>query len=294
MDSTREGGGLIYGRLISPTFSIRLLTFNPVDETHPLSCNVRSYELNSCPPYVALSYEWGEVEPQVEIMINGFCFQIRHNLCLFLSVLKEKQNRQELSADLRLWIDAICIDQQDMFERNAQVAMMGQIYQKATSVLAWLGWPQGWDSRLTFEFLKWSSRSIPFHTVDDSGEICAETRETRKFWGLEYSELLQMALKMCKSRYWSRRWVVQEILLARSVTFIRGEDDLSRTVLHTFLRQLSAFRAPQEWSMVEELKKKIPFVMSKYRAGDASFKPQVTTIRELLVMFHGTDWSSAR
>jgi Heterokaryon incompatibility protein (HET) len=141
MGPTRLGEGLVYERLVSPEPSIRLLKFNPSDEDDFLGCSIRSYELDSCPPYIALSYEWGDVEPQVEIMINGVCFLIRQNLCLFLSVLKEKQKPQELSAGLRLWIDAICIDQQDMFERNAQVAMMGQIYQKAILVFAWLGWP---------------------------------------------------------------------------------------------------------------------------------------------------------
>ncbi|KAF2830838.1 HET-domain-containing protein, partial [Ophiobolus disseminans] len=43
----------------------------------------------------------------------------------------------------RLWIDAICINQSDLLERNHQVAQMRDVYTKAESVIAWLGLTQG-------------------------------------------------------------------------------------------------------------------------------------------------------
>ncbi|KAH7361167.1 hypothetical protein BKA66DRAFT_396649, partial [Pyrenochaeta sp. MPI-SDFR-AT-0127] len=38
-----------------------------------------------------------------------------------------------------LWVDAICIDQNDLIERNHQVGLIGQIYSNATLVLTWGG-----------------------------------------------------------------------------------------------------------------------------------------------------------
>jgi hypothetical protein len=43
------------------------------------------------------------------------------------------------SAARTVWIDAICINQDDILERNVQVQMMGMVYEKATCVLIWLG-----------------------------------------------------------------------------------------------------------------------------------------------------------
>lgn len=116
--------------------AIRLLAINPFDETYPLTCSLRAYEFESCPSYTALSYEWGEPEPLAEVVINGRSLGIRHNLWLFLSVLKERQKRKVLPTDLRLWVDALCINQRDVCERNAQVSMMGSIFRQATSVFA--------------------------------------------------------------------------------------------------------------------------------------------------------------
>lgn len=222
MSTTGKGGGHRYERLSSPTSAIRLLTLHQNYETHPLDFSMRCYELDSCPAYIALSYEWGEVDPQVEIMVNGLSMLIRHNLWLFLSVLKTKIKLGELSGYACLWIDAICIDQADLSERNAQVSIMGQIYQKAVSVFVWIGLPHTWDPGPAFEFIQRATWAL--HVRNDLPEA---SMRNWMFCGLTYEGLLQMILQMCRCRYWSRRWIVQEILLAGEVTIICGEYNLS-------------------------------------------------------------------
>ena len=269
--------GMTHGRyshewLKSPTSEIRLLSLDTADETYPLSCILRSHELKSCPPYIALSYEWGEVEPQVQIMVNGLYLRIRHNLFLFLSLLKARQRRGSLSKDLLYWIDAICIDQEDLSERNVQVAMMGIIYHKAESVFDWSGWPQCWNPELTFGFIQQSS--CPVDVGNDSRE-----RSIAKniLWELTYSEVSQMILQMCSCRYWSRRWIVQEILLARDVTIMCGENGLSWTALNLFaqrLRRLAALLLPHQSSIIQDLEMTIPFKMSRYRHAGTNGEPR--------------------
>src|SRR4051794_7217871 len=82
--------------------------------------------------YTALSYMWGPPRPSREVLINGFSFSIRENLWNFV---------QQLAVDASgyLWADAICINQEDLEERNSQVSMMGSIYESALSVIAWVG-----------------------------------------------------------------------------------------------------------------------------------------------------------
>lgn len=284
MGTTRVGSGRHYERLMSPTSWIRVLTFNPLDKTHLSDCSLKSYDLNSCPPYIALSYEWGEIEPQVEIMINGVPSLIRHNLSLFLGVLQVKMKQKTLSEDLGIWIDAICIDQEDLCERNAQVSIMGQIYQRATLVLAWLGWPHGWDPKLTFRFIEEAFWSLP--ASEGSPEVSANKCI---FLGRKYDEMLQMVLQMCRCRYWSRRWIVQEVLLARRITIMCGHHDLSWISLCLFVQRLAASRASHGLPLMEDLNKSIPFIMSCCEYGAANDKQRVPTIRQLLITFCGMD-----
>ncbi|OAL43075.1 heterokaryon incompatibility, partial [Pyrenochaeta sp. DS3sAY3a] len=85
------------------------------------------------PSYSCLSYMWGDPEEQHAILINGKTFKVRRNLWDFLRVAQTKLFNNFL------WIDALCIDQQNTQERNHQVQQMGNIYSRAKTVLLWLG-----------------------------------------------------------------------------------------------------------------------------------------------------------
>ena len=130
--------------------------------------------------YEALSYTWGcprlvyrALNDGVEynhaaaqrhpILCNGKVMLVAQNLFdaltqfsqrASLAPIIEKQVAQPLSRTI--WIDALCINQQDMDERNAQVELMGEIYKNATTVLVWVG-PRGWltdTAMATFDTLQ--------------------------------------------------------------------------------------------------------------------------------------------
>lgn len=267
-----QGRGYHYEPLNFSKPAIRLLTINPFDESYLLTCNLRAYELELWPSYTALSYEWGERSPLVELTINGRSLGIRHNLWLFLSALKERQLRGELPTDLRLWVDALCINQQDLSERNAQVSMMGSIYQQATSVFAWLGWPQGWNPKLLFDFI--AKQYI-------SGSE------------MEVPEALEMVLQMCTCRYWSRRWILQEIMLAPDVWIYCGESYLPWLPFAHFLNRLGRWRIGESIeqrgklsSVVADLHRTIPSTIHHYKNGQENY--QQRSICQLLHDFRAT------
>ncbi|OBS22634.1 hypothetical protein FPOA_08967 [Fusarium poae] len=105
-----------------------------------LECTFETVDLASAPPYEALSYTWGEEDASVRIHLNGKEFLVRPNLAYALAALRVSEPRV-------LWVDALCINQQDTTERNHQVGMMGGIFRRAERVLVWLGRPSsGWDS----------------------------------------------------------------------------------------------------------------------------------------------------
>jgi hypothetical protein len=123
---------------------------------------------------------------------------------------------------LRLWIDAICIDQNNIEERSAQVSMMGEIYKFARQVSVWLG-PGNEHSQAAIDFVKTSgssSRSFASNFSANSTEA-AQT---------------QMILDLIRRDYWQRAWIIQEVFQARTVKIHCGFDKLSWTTLAKFFR----------------------------------------------------------
>ncbi|KAF2248365.1 HET-domain-containing protein, partial [Trematosphaeria pertusa] len=125
-----------YKPLEESSQEIRLLSVSIPSETHPekIVCTSRTVSLQDNPYYWALSYVWGGWENPHTIVLDRRTFQVTRNLGEALHQLCQ----HEESAG-SLWIDAICINQEDNTEKSWQVAMMGRIYTQAYAVHAWLG-----------------------------------------------------------------------------------------------------------------------------------------------------------
>ena len=137
MDSTSIAS--CYSPLDPLSRAIRLLFLSPNANTNDgrIQCSLVDTPLHEAPPFEALSYMWGEPDDlDLKIYLNGTLVTVRHNLWVALHYL-----RQNISCDRVLWIDALCIHQEDTKERNHQVGFMGEIYKQAEVVLAWLGAP---------------------------------------------------------------------------------------------------------------------------------------------------------
>ena len=135
---------------------IRLLSLCE-DVSGKLACNISVFDLSDFPQYIALSYVWGSAVVQHEISLNGQPFLIHHNLYLALKSISRHVKAGDVqpeSADGSLqrtvstidaespprhwkyfWIDAVCINQTDILERNHQVRLMSNIYESAAFVL---------------------------------------------------------------------------------------------------------------------------------------------------------------
>lgn len=85
------------------------------------------------PPYKALSYVWGSPVGDVPICCGVQELLITENCVAALRKIRHRMKSR------MLWVDAICINQQSLDERNHQVALMGDIYSKASEVIIWLG-----------------------------------------------------------------------------------------------------------------------------------------------------------
>jgi hypothetical protein len=165
--------------------------------------------------YDALSWRWGDEDKgEYTIMIrkNGagyreqlFKKKVSRTLGLALKYLRLP------AKDRMIWIDAICINQEDREERSFQVSMMSLVYTSAEEVCVWLG-----------EDDKESTRAITFienevSKLKNFDDLCKDRKHAEN-WG---------ALLVLMQRDWfSRRWVVQEITLARKATVYCGPDSI--------------------------------------------------------------------
>lgn len=145
----------------------RLLVLEPsTDRLAPLRCelNRASFD-NKDLKYTALSYTWGDPLATTPILVNGVETQITLNLEAALRHIRQ------LSDVITLWVDALCINQEDLAEKNHQVEMMREIFSGAELVIAWLG-SAGEDSDLAMGmFGKGLKALMEFKEIHyDSGE----------------------------------------------------------------------------------------------------------------------------
>jgi hypothetical protein len=123
-----------YTPLASHTSSIRLIHLQPSEDCNsPVEVAVVEAPFGDKPKYEALSYTWGSDAAQHDIRVDGKRFLVRPNL------LEALMHLRGLSETRVLWIDAICINQADIEERNRQLYLMPHIYGRAQMVLVWLG-----------------------------------------------------------------------------------------------------------------------------------------------------------
>ena len=146
--------------------SIRLAILQPGPRNASIRVKLGRSAFAERPKYEALSYTWGRADDLRAIELNGTRVEVRKNLALALVHLRHT------SEERVLWIDAICINQADLEERNRQVELMSYIYARAKRVLVWLG-----------IIVHWDDMGLDLH---DLGTLCHQA-------------------------YWRRIWIVQEI-----------------------------------------------------------------------------------
>lgn len=123
---------------------IRLLKVVDVDEYRDIAVQCRltihNVKVDRIPPYYAISYTWGDPEPTTSIMVNGSRFEVRRNCENVLMqakwVVDSHAHDQNDHHRYYVWCDAVCINQDDDEEKGHQVAMVGDVYQRAERVLA--------------------------------------------------------------------------------------------------------------------------------------------------------------
>jgi hypothetical protein len=201
--------------------SFRLLSLLPGDDNAPIECTLR-HTMRTSPiePYEALSYGWGDPTRSSEIILNGSLLPITHNLEQALRSLRSNNGGSARS----LWVDAICINQSHVSERNHQVTQMGEIFAGAERVIIWFGEASA-DSDMAIAFMwKVNERLARY------GEFSAESLEAGRYLDSDFEVALQEFLdrewddqweavaRLLSRDWWKRAWVVRELVVAKDAT----------------------------------------------------------------------------
>jgi hypothetical protein len=164
--------------------------------------------LESAKDYEALSYTWGIAAPSIPIQLHGKVTLVSENLYLALLHLRKR-------GVTLIWVDALCINQEDLAERARQVSHMEEIYRRASIVWVWLG-DNDESSELAFDELHGLGQHLDWDEAVPQEYLVKEIDRHPQRWRA-ISELLY--------RPWFRRmWIIQEILSARCAMMICGKD----------------------------------------------------------------------
>ncbi|KAI0831038.1 HET-domain-containing protein [Hypoxylon sp. FL0890] len=168
--------------------------------------------------FVALSYVWGDQSIRKDIYVDGARMSVTASL---ESALRELRNHMRIQQGFYVWVDALCINQEDLDERGLQVGRMKEIYHTAWHVVIWLG-PEAHSSDLAMLALRYMS------VESERGDVLSRLYKRVEFyvvrlpfmqWKHEHHTLLIRkrvlnAIHHLLSRpYWRRLWIIQEVVL---------------------------------------------------------------------------------
>jgi hypothetical protein len=110
-----------------------------------------------------------------------------------------------------LWIDAICIDQENIPERNAQVLQMRSIYQNAKRVLIWVG-EEDDDSHLTFAYIEYLAKL--YERCRDVKQVITHGTVQQRSSPFPVRSSINAFARFLARPWFSRKWVIQEAAMA--------------------------------------------------------------------------------
>jgi len=189
---------------------VRLINLHSsIPPSSVVSCTLETHSLHCAPPFIALSYVWGNTQ-NATIELNWQHVRVSSNLEAALRTLSqlESQGGESGPRTNMFWVDALCIDQKDNQEKSTQVQRMADIYAAANHVIAWLG-EDTWSTQAAFQALsRGLSQGLDTPNMPPIAGPIADV----------YKGLLDIQSR----EYWRRVWILQEFVVARDVSIMCG------------------------------------------------------------------------
>ncbi|KAK4164438.1 heterokaryon incompatibility protein-domain-containing protein, partial [Cladorrhinum sp. PSN259] len=190
---------------------MRLLVVQPGSFDDFIRCRLVHVKTDTLLEYEAISYTWadetGDATKTKTILLGNSPFLVTANCEAALKRIRKD------SVTRTVWIDAVCINQDNKNEQGHQVQLMPDIYSRATRVLIYLGDPLNEESEglMRLDNTRATVGSLP--TPEEDPELAASVLRSVK----------KAVSSLCGRRYFSRVWILQEVALARAAIVICGK-----------------------------------------------------------------------
>ncbi|KAK1759083.1 heterokaryon incompatibility protein-domain-containing protein [Echria macrotheca] len=207
---------------------IRLLELLPGKGGEEIRIKLSPVSLSQEIKYEALSYCWGSAKTTGFILCNGKSFAVTANLMGALEMLRQEDSTS------RLWIDAVCINQGSISERNQQVAVMRDIYSNANQTIVWLG-PEADGSEIALGIIPdllavrdkfgggWGNSEAPIEINTRYLEAPEEIDSAPGVRQLIQNTQARTAFLALLGRPWfTRVWIIQEVVVSHHATVVCG------------------------------------------------------------------------
>lgn len=198
-----------------------------------------SYELSRAPEYTAISYTWGSKELSHSLYLSDSSELL---VPATVAQLLEDLSPGVGNGSLHLWIDFICINQSDNYEKDHQIPLMRQIYTNAAEVVCYLGRAE--DAKVAFDFLpvvynfflqsSAAARAGVDPTLLNAFKEANNPFTTNPTASAAFQRLLA-------NRYWTRAWIIQEIISSKKVRLRYGDSFVDWDVLGTVIEVFWAY-----------------------------------------------------
>ncbi len=214
---------------------IRLLRLLPGDKEAKIQCRLVEASLDTVPSYEAISYVWGRPQKREPIECDGHDAHIIVNLAQVLRRLRSK------TVPRTLWVDGICINQDNVLERGHQVGIMGVIYKEASRVVIWLGPDEDGTISKAMKVVRYVNAKIPGPghgapvsqnpndpTIENLERLVERDEGVKNAWNV--------LGKLFERKWWQRIWCAQEAILAKRTIVICGDEEIDGELIGAFTR----------------------------------------------------------
>jgi hypothetical protein len=207
------------------TNEVRLLT--PVMEDDNITWTLSIAQLNSPDLKLeTLSYVWGAQDESFPVVCNGSLLWVHHNLHTALPHLARRDGIDEI---LPIWIDAICINQNDEKEKTAQIRLMNRIYRRASMMWIWLGIAEDQDCIPdAISLLPWLKY---LNEGRENPSIHAQAKEVSPGRFRLEPSIHRAVMHLIANPWYRRLWVTQELVLSAYAIALCGDNKVSIDLL---------------------------------------------------------------
>lgn len=191
-----------------------------------LSCSTGSEEphiihtnLNTAPSYTSVSYSWNDQQRDHDLHVDSHTLKVIENLRIGLSYMIKQASTQFL------WVDEICIDQENEEERAVQIPLMEEIYTRCQECLVWLGDGTP-ETDIAIDAMPRISEHVKLYGAKQAWE--------REGINVHSSEVLESCLwrglvNLFSRPWFTRVWTLQECVLPDNVLFLCGSKVIAFT-----------------------------------------------------------------